>query len=507
LKTIAEQSGRKRDFFYLSILLTIALGVGLYLIITTAVIAKDAVTFIRYAQEFDKAPAMTMADEFQHPGYPWLILAAHKITAVFYPDSSVMRWVYCGQGVALLFRLLTIIAVYFLGKRLFDARLSFFAALILVFLPEPAKYGSDALSDWPHLFFLVAGFLFLVIGAVNNNRWLFGLAGLSAGAGYLVRPECAQIIVLGSFWCGLQIVRSKSAITRSRAISSFMLLLAAFMIFAAPYMKLKGAVFPKKDVGRFSAESKQEIVSPVATPTVPSAAEASRYTPTRIAGAVGKFAQQTSQTLMWFFVLPLLIGIYNWFKKRKWYDAEKFFIIILIAVNLSVLVWLYCRHGYMSDRHTLPLMTVLVLFIPAGLQELALWLEKKVSGEVRSDSGSGRRFYFVVLLAAGIFICVPKLLKPIRIEERGYKMAADWLAANTKSSDVVAVPDKRINFYAGRMGPVYEDENIPAGPAYVVKKINTGNSADASAEKSGRAEYRYIDKKKKRVSIAIYKNL
>jgi hypothetical protein len=508
LKKIPEQSIQNTSFFYLSILLIAALCIGIYLIVTTAIIAKDGVSFINYAGQLDIAPVKTMKNEFQHPGYPWLILIAHKITNFFHPNSSVLSWIYCGQAVTLLFRLLAITMLYFLGRQLVGAGMSFWAVLVLVFLPEPAKYGSDALSDWPHLFFLFAGLLFLTVGAMNYKWWLFGLAGLAAGAGYLVRPECAQIVVLGSLWCGLQIFRTQNTEGRLRALSAAFFLLATFVIIAAPYMKLKGAIFPKKDIGRFAAVSNQGGIYTAGSPVALPIQKASIFTPAKIVLAFGKFIEQTSQTLMWFFVPPLLIGVYKWLKSRKWYEPEKFFIIALIAVNILAMIWLYSKHGYMSGRHTLPLMAVLIIFVPAGIQELALWLEKKFLRKPGSFAvnNRSRQFCFCLIIVIGISICIPKLLKPIRMEEQGYRAAADWLRANTKISDVVAVPDKRINFYAERAGPVYEDGNIPAGAVYIVKEIKAGSVWQTSTEDSDKVEYRYIGKRKKQLSVAIYKN-
>ena len=71
----------------------------------------------------------------------------------------------------------------------------------------------------------------------------------------------------------------------------------------------------------------------------------------------------------------------------------------------------------------------------------------------------------------GIVICVPKLLRPIRIEKQGYRAAAQWLNANTDNAKIVAVPDKRISFYAQRQGLVYKSGNIPANVVYIVRTL------------------------------------
>jgi 4-amino-4-deoxy-L-arabinose transferase-like glycosyltransferase len=150
--------------------------------------------------------------------------------------------------------------MYFIGKHLLGAALSFWAILILIVLPEPAKYGSDALSDWPHLFFLSAGLLLLLKGAMNERWWLFGFAGFTAGTGYLIRPECAQLVAVGGLWLGLQLLWPKRAMSKGKVLFAFALLLVGFLAIAGPYMKLKGAVFPKKDIGRFAPELRQKLI-------------------------------------------------------------------------------------------------------------------------------------------------------------------------------------------------------------------------------------------------------
>ena len=509
MKMISEQSGKTRDFFNLSILLTVALCIGVYLIVTTAIIAKDGVTFIKYAKQLEIAPAKTMMNEFQHPGYPWLILTAHKVTGFLHENTSILSWIYYAQNATLIFRLLAITVLYFIGKQLFGARMSFWAILILILLPKPAEYGSDALSDWPHLFFLASGLLLLFKGAANKRWWIFGFAGLATGAGYLIRPECAQLVVLGSLWLGLQLLWPKRVMSKGKALSALVLILVGFLAIAGPYMKLKGAVFPKKNVGQFTQSSQQLEVHAENNQTISEATHTSQFTPSNIAKAFGKLVGNVGETLMWFFVPALLIGIYKWFKTRKWHQPEKFFIIVLIVLNVPVMVWLYCKHGYMSDRHTLPLLILPILCVPVGLQELAIWFQERFSRKTEPSAAinHNERFWFLVLFLIGISICTPKLLRPIRIEKQGYRAAAQWLKANTDGRDIVAVPDERISFYAERTGLVYENGNIPANVVYTVRILKNQKDETALAEALGKVEYEYVNKRKRGVNVIIYRNL
>jgi len=424
-------------------------------------------------------------------------------------NTSILSWIYCAQSVALIFRLLAITVLYFIGKHLLGARMSFWGLLILMLLPKPAEYGSDALSDWPNLFFFAAGVLLLLKGAINDRWWLFGLAGLSAGAGYLVRPECAILVILGCMWLALQLLWPKQAKSKGKVLPALVLLLVGFLTIAGPYMKLKEAIFPKKNVGQFTHILQQLKTDAESDQTVSKANYESKFAPANIAKALGKLAENIGETLMWVFVPALLIGMHKWFKTRKWHEPESFFMAAVIALNMPVMIWLYCKHGYMSDRHTLPLLIIPILYVPIGLQELEIWFQQRFSKKFEPSAAINRneQFWFLVLLVIGVSICIPKLLGPIRSEKQGYRTAAKWLKANIDSAAIVAVPDERISFYAERTGLVYEDENIPEKAEYIVKISQKQKDKLTLANPSGKVEYEYVDKAKRGTNVIIYRNL
>ncbi|MDO8302411.1 MAG: glycosyltransferase family 39 protein [Sedimentisphaerales bacterium] len=470
-KTQSEQTGRQ-DSIHLLILLAVALCIGVYLISTTVLISKDGVTFIEYTKHLAVSGVDTMLGEYQHPGYPALILAFHRIGARVFGETALSGWIYSAQIAALTFRLLALAAVYYIGKTLIGARQSFWAVLILIVLPKPAGYGSDALSDWPHLFFLTTGLLVLLRGARDAKWWWFGLAGILAGIGYLIRPECAQLVVYGALWLGLCFVWPKPiAAGRKKAALALMVLVVGFAAVAGPYMKLKGGIFPKKHVGEFS--SKIQSCDEVGVYTAALAAPDSMR-------ALAKFAENIGSTLMWFFIPALVIGLYERFRGQKWYEPEKVFIAGLIVLNMAVMVWLYDKHGYMSQRHTLPLLVCTIFYIPVGLQALSAWL----AGRFSAVPGKS---WFVILLLIGICVCVPHLLRPLNDDRKSYKAAALWLAANTDKNEVIAVPDVRISFYADRKGLKYDGDAVPEGVQYIVRIFKKRTKSDLS-EKTPRQE-------------------
>ncbi len=182
----------KSDVLRLAFLLGLCSAIGVYLILTTSLITKDGVFYIEQARLIALDPAAVCRR--YPPGYPFLLWASHEMASLFVEGDSPMLWAYSAQAVTLLCRVLTLIPLYLLGRLLVGAVNSFWALFVLVILPYPAFYGSDVLREWPYLLFLSTGMLLLYWGLTTRRWWVLGLVGLDAGLGYLIRPECAQLI-------------------------------------------------------------------------------------------------------------------------------------------------------------------------------------------------------------------------------------------------------------------------------------------------------------------------
>jgi hypothetical protein len=196
MKVMDHDRLTKHDFLHLGILAGVGLLLGIYLIVSLPLIANDGVFYIEQAHRVVSDP---LAVTRRHPpGYPFLVWVAHALTSRFAAGDSALLWARSAQGIALLCRVLALVPLYFLGKRLVGPRDSFLALLILILLPYPAYYGSDALREWPHVLFLSLGFWMLYRGLQEAVWWPFAGVGLAAGLGYLIRPECAQLLIYGA---------------------------------------------------------------------------------------------------------------------------------------------------------------------------------------------------------------------------------------------------------------------------------------------------------------------
>jgi len=468
-----------RSGIHITILLVIAMVVGIYLVATTTLIASDGASFIKYAKDLRVNPNATITRMDQPPGYPFLLLIVHILVGLVHKSTSLFSWIYSAQGTALGSRLLTVVVLYFIGVKLVGRRSSFLAVLILILLPKPAEYGSDALSDWPHLFFLSVGLILLMRAVSGRGWWWFGPVGLVSGLGYLIRPECAQLVACGGLWAAAQLVVPQAVMNRKKAVGAMVLLLVGFLVVSAPYMRFKGAVFPKKGLGRFSlleqSVTSDHTTAPKTdnTQTHQKSLHLAGGVAPRIASSLGRVGNTLGNTLMWFFFPALIIGNYLYFRRRFRERPVKLLLGIFIVTNVATLAWLCCSSGYLSKRHTMPLIIYTIFHVPAGVRAVAKWCQKlrdRTPERFRLPFGNVR-FWSVTAYVIGIAILIPPLLIPIRIEGQGCRTAAAWIKRNTTPDDVIVLLEHRISFYAEREALLGFREPYFSHAKYVVQVI------------------------------------
>jgi len=498
MRTDGERPGvSRREWAGMAALMTLTLCVGVHLVVATQVIRRDGVTFIEFARGLQRDGVAVIHTEYQHPGYPVLIMAAHRLARVIDVGDSTMGWVYTAQSVTLLFRVLAVIPLYFIGRRMVGAKRAFVGCLLIAILPDLAAYGSDALSDWPNVFFVACGLALLMRSASGGSWWLSGVAGMMAGIAYLMRPEGAIVVVVGGLWAGWQSVVTRH-LSRGRAVIAGLALLAGFVMFAGPYMAAKGAVFPKKSIGEFSA-----VLPEGTSMSVAHAGPVMAAMPLEIeVRAVVMLARRVGEMLVWFFVPMLVVGAIRWFGMPSKGTVERFFVGWLLAVSATLAVWLYVRYGYMSRRHILVMMTVAVFLVPVGIDLIAERLARMLRP---SDLGAARNQIAAVILLTGAAICLVKLWGLADTGRQGYIEAAGWLRQNTLGSAVVAVADPRIAFYAERKWVPYDGVAAPAEAGYVVQVSKTKARGLKTDLGTGIEMFEYPGQRHGELSVTIYK--
>jgi len=466
----ANRLVKKQDVIHIAILAAIALVIGVYLIATTTLIAKDGISYINYAKGLATTPLKIIRDCSKYapksytPGYPFLILITHKLVDLFGDGASVLSWIYSAQAIALFCRILALIPLYFIGKEFVGSKLSFWAILILVMLPYPARFGSDALRDWPHMLFLSTSFLLLVRASMQKRWWQFGLVGIITALGYTIRPMCAQLIIYGALWLLYTLLKTKTkySMPRSQTIAALISLVIGFLAISAPYMQARGTILPTRARQIMESFSHRHDSNEIFKHNDIYHTE---LVSADTAKALWELIDKISSNLMYFFSPFLFIGMYYYLLRKDVCEPPlKFFIIAFVLLNIMMVIFRYiCAGPVLSKRYILPLTAFSVFFVPVGVQVLGRKIDKLICKIFcKKDSAEeGARRWFFVLLVIGLGICIPKLFRPIRIEKEGYRLAAQWLKENTAKQDIVIVHDKRISFYAERK-------------SWILKKFFTG---------------------------------
>ena len=503
LSKSADRLTKKQDLIHLMTLSAIVLAIGIYLIAITILISKDGIFYIERAQRFSSDPIRII--KTHPPGYPFLIFITHKLVTFFSDGSSVQMWIYSAQSIALLCRLLALIPLYFIGKLFVGGKRSFWAILILIILPYPSEFVIDVLREWPYILFLASGFLFLFHGAGQGKCRMFGAAGLAAGLGYLIRPECAQLIIYGIVWILIRLLLPRRQMGKPKLLCALSVLLIGFAIPTVPYSIIRGKILPVKIkflIGSTLPRKLQEIQEPEIN------SGNNTYTasgvPGNIVKAINKLVSGISETLMYYYLPALLIGIYFHFRKKPSpTEIERFFISALVMLNIIMLIILHCNWGYISRRHSFPLVAFTIFYVPIGLEVSADWLANRFSMS-RPASAHDCRMWFFILLITGTIICLPKLLTRPGSDKPGIRTAAAWLSENTAQEDLIAVTDRRISFYARRKVIVYET-TPPRQAKYVVTFVKDENQVPDFAVNLQKQYSVWENEQKKNKKIIIYK--
>jgi len=301
--------------------------------------------------------------------------------------------------------------------------------------------------------------------------------------------------------------------SRPKLLCALFILLIGFALPLGFYMRERGKIVPVK-MKQLIEFSKQNIVSNLQTQSEQEV-KIDRNNSINVimslfidvVKAIGRLIEEISDNLMYFFLPALLIGFYYRFcKQSKAMAIESFFVPVFIVFNVVILVLLHYSQGYISRRHCLPLIVFSIFYVPLGLQILAEWLSKRFSKGCLENNPKSSQWYFILVII-GITICLPKLVRPLRIEKKGYREVAKWLKENTAEEDLIAVPDFRIGFYAERDISTSENEHASQEIDYIVSIVKDKNGEPKIGRNVKEKLSLWVDERRKKDRLIIYKVL
>jgi hypothetical protein len=438
-------NGRTGDGVRLAVLLVFAAGMRCWLLTHTEVPARDCVDFVRSAVRFEDRPwAEVMRTTHQMPGYPLLILAATKTASACGFEMTPERYGMTAQLVSSVAALITILPMYFAGRRLFGANAGFFAVLLFNALPVCVRVTSDGLSEGVFFLFAATALYSAVRGLQQSSSLTFVACGVASGLAYLTRPEGVELALAAGAAMLVAGVVKRSWRLPLKAGLALALGLAPLI---GTYVATTGS-FTRKPT---SVQMLQPEAVARATSGPPIAAFLSDETgidsPRGIWAARSVLAE--SLRACHFFGLVLAAVAIWLFRDRLRHEPALWLILVLPALHALVLWRMASVVGYVSERHAM------IVAIAA-----CFWV-----GGLLARVPRGTWVCAVVLVAIGL----PSALKPLHANRAGHHAAGQWLASHAGRHDEVIDPFAWAYFYSGHL--FGEGKIAPAAPEKRIRYV------------------------------------
>jgi 4-amino-4-deoxy-L-arabinose transferase-like glycosyltransferase len=413
--------------------------------------AQDGLKFIRVARQFqeDSWPSVVRETD-QHPLYPALIAAlepAIRMLAGPGPDT----WRIAAQSVAAIASLAVLLPLYGITRALFDNRIACVSVAIAALLPVPAEVGHDTLSDSLGLLLFLVCLRYGAI-ALESGQWQPAIvAGLAGGVGYLARPEVVLApLAVCLAWVIVQIHRGNPRLAVASPVVASVSLSALMLV--GSYALVKGQVSEKLALRHGTGITTRQTMLRAVPQPLPrglddarwdfSPKEESEHIPIRHPlKALKWIACQWWDELCWGFAIMAIWGlmrhrfIRNLCRDREPDERSRAQCVVL-AMFAAVFLIMLLRHvaalGYLSGRHTLPLVMISVPWAAAGTFVCLRGLAVKLPW-------SPRTAWISCVLSMGVVVVtlVVYQLRPGHSSRWGYWAAGRWLAEHATAGDVV----------------------------------------------------------------------
>jgi hypothetical protein len=453
----------RRELVALAVLFVVAAGIRVWIFSHTEVASRDSIAFNRIAWQLRHGDswAQTVREAEHHPGYPFLVMLASYAIDLFYrgPDSIGMQ--YAAQLASCAAGTLLVLPMYFLGRRLFDARTAFWACLLFQCLPSGGRNMSDGLSEATYLLWVTSSLYFAVLALERRSVLLYAVSGVFAALAYLTRLE--GLLLLPSVGFVLLLVQSVPAWRGSwrTVIACGGALVVAGVVTASPFnITIRGITNKPSErywMGEVGTPGKSAptVQRPVVSASVfgdwidPSNEHSRLWWATKTLG--------TRLFKGFFYVawLPALLGLWL-YRARLRASPDAWVVAIFCGAFTLVLVRHTAMAGYLSDRHCIALILFgCYLAAYAGLAIAAAVTRLPALARV------GPALPLAILAVLPV-VGLVRTLTPLHDERTGFKEVGLWLADHTTRADFVLDPYSWANYYSGR---VFTDPSIHPMPS------------------------------------------
>lgn len=470
------QTARNREWLWVGLLIVLAFVVRLALVLfVDRVVWGDEPFYLWLGRNWFEGRGYTFtgySDVHHTPGYPFLSAVFYLITGNLETASDIC---YVLFGTALM------VPLYLLARRIYSREAGYIALLLAAVFP--ALTGTilfwGTMTEPPYYFFAYGAMFALLAGMERRRTWAVLLAGLAAGAAYIVRPEGIAYFAILLFYLLVIRLFEKRLFTR-RAALEILCLLVGFALVFMPYM-----IYVRLETGAWMVSEKAGVTFVTSWRLAygdtaafdkatwgldstglevfffsresyhVSMVEAILQDPMEFARLVYQnvlalLSQAFSPRMFPYFFLPLVgLALFG----EAWNRARAKRELLLILSLLPVMAFLVF---FIQERYIAALLPTLILWLAAGLVRLGEW----VAGTARwlfgaSDGSRWRRWGTwlpTLLIVAMLVVALPRVMDNTARGSFRYahKTVGLWMKENlaTTRDTVIMARYPAIAFYA-----------------------------------------------------------
>jgi hypothetical protein len=434
------------------------------IMVRSPVIAKDGIRFIRIAKSLATDPVATLRTEDQHPGYPAMVLAVERLYQRLTGRPEFECYLVATRLASAGCGLLATLFLWLFTRRLYDDKIANVTVLLAAVWPLFRLNACDGLSDTPHLMFYLAGAWLAAEGLARGRITRIVAAIFASGLAFWVRPEGLVVGAAAGLAFAVKFFRERR-ITRTHLILIAAGVAAALLVIV-PYVIVAGKVTSKKLFQRQDSEHAKAMA--LVEPTVgilaeppPGATLPDEFDrPATFGGVVAmglfEIARELAQGFYYLALIPLAVGTF--FPSRPQPGRYVALLhILLMNGHGALLMLLYLTAGYISHRHIIPLVALMLPTAAAG----TMWLADEASRRLKLAGSPQRALVFAVLIF--YLALVPKCLRPLHQVYLPLLEASRWVKAHASPGDSVLSTSGYVRFYCDLPGILVGSEapNLP----------------------------------------------
>ncbi|GAB4506108.1 MAG: hypothetical protein Kow00123_02460 [Anaerolineales bacterium] len=484
----AKAISRNREWLWVGLLVALAFLVRLALVLfVERVVWGDEPFYLWLGRNWFEGRGYSFtgySDVHHTPGYPFLSAVFYLITGNLETASDIC---YVLFGTALM------LPLYGLARRIYSREVGYIALLLAAVFP--ALTGTilfwGTMTEPPYYFFAYGAMFALLAGMERRRAWAVFLAGLAAGAAYIVRPEGIAYFAILLFY--LLVVRlfewiagrrrgeGQAAVRARRIALELLCLVVGFALIFMPYM-----IYVRLETGAWMISEKAGVTfvtswrlaygDTVAFDKATwgldstglevfffsresyhvSMVEAILQAPGEFARLVYQnilalLSQAFSPRMFPYFFLPLVgLGLFGeaWNRTRA---KREFLLLLSLLPVMAFLVF------FIQERYIAALLPTLILWLAVGLVKLGEWVAgtARLLFAPRGGGSAWRRWGTwlpTLLIAAVLVVALPRVMdNTARGSFRfAHKTVGLWMKDNlaTTRDTVIMARYPAIAFYA-----------------------------------------------------------